>query len=415
MRFSLIIIGNELLNGKIQDLNTHFLASELFQRGFELRTSQLIQDNESEFQTALSAHLANSEIVIITGGLGPTKDDLTKKMLAKFFGLKMTFHQEAYDLVKSHYQRANRTYDKEKSDYHNLPQEFTALYNPQGNAPGIFAQKDEKKIFCLPGVPSEFESMLLEEVFPPLEKISEKKSMRHLIYKTWKLHESQIFNDVCPKLWEELEKYGEVSSLPHLLGVDIAVKIDGIDHHKLQTKQKAIHALMLNSPLKDYIWHIGPETVAEVIINQAKKKNLKIGFAESCTGGLLASKITDISGSSSVFWGSIISYSNEVKINTLNVSPKTLETYGAVSKETALEMAIGAKQELGVDIVVTTTGIAGPGGATDTKPVGTVGIGFATKNRSDSELLYFRGKRTVLKERFATAALFKLLEVINEF
>jgi nicotinamide-nucleotide amidase len=217
---------------------------------------------------------------------------------------------------------------------------------------------------------------------------------------------------MAPQLWDQLESFGEISSLPHPLGVDIGVKIQADSLIALTEKEQKIHSIVKKSKISSSIWHIGAETIEEVIIQKAKEKNLKIGFAESCTGGLLASRITDMPGSSSIFWGSIISYSNEVKINCLDVKEKTLREFGAVSKETAFEMAIGARQKLSVDIAVSTTGIAGPGGATPGKPVGTVGIAVSTKSKTVSEMYHYNGNRTSLKYSFSQAALFQMLDAI---
>lgn len=414
MNIDLIIIGNELLNGKIQDLNTHFLANELHYNGHQLRKVHIIADREEHFNEALSAGLKHSDVIITTGGLGPTRDDLTKTMLADFFKKEMSFHQDAYATTLSQYKRGGREYNKEKIDYHNLPKEFMPIYNPIGYAPGILIEDAGKKIIATPGVPHEFQAMIREEVIPKCIGKS-KQLFKHVIVKTWKLPEAKIFHTIVPELWEKLEAFGEVSSLPHKLGVDIAVKINAANVSELQQIEAKVLSQIKQTQLKDYIWHIGPESLEEVIVHEAKKKGITIGFAESCTGGLCASRITDVSGSSSVFWGSVISYANEVKESSLRVSKDTLKQFGAVSKETALEMSIGARKHLAVDIAIATTGIAGPGGATEGKPVGTVGIGFSTKFHSDSELLNFKGNRASLKFTFSQAALMKLLETIKNF
>ncbi|MFT6631048.1 MAG: nicotinamide-nucleotide amidase [Bacteriovoracaceae bacterium] len=414
MKVDLIIIGNELLNGKIQDLNTHFLAKELHKNGHTLRKVHIIADHKNDFNEAIETALSKADVIITSGGLGPTKDDLTKTMLAAHFNKEIKFNQEAYDITISQYQRGKREYNKEASHYHNLPNDFKAIYNPSGYAPGLYFQINDKKIFATPGVPTEFQSMFTEEIEP---KYIEKNDilMKHIIIKTWKLPEAKIFHTIAQGLWEKLEEFGEVSSLPHRLGVDIGVQISANSNEELLEKEKKVLCIFNQSPLKDFIWHIGPELLEELIVKKAKEKGLTIGFAESCTGGLCASRITDVSGSSSVFWGSIVSYANEVKQKSLNVQQETLKIHGAVSEETALEMAIGAREQLEVDIAITTTGIAGPGGGSDLKPVGTVGIGVSTKYKSSSELLYFNGDRKALKHTFSQAALFKLLETIVSY
>lgn len=412
MNFDLIVIGNELLNGKIQDQNTHFLAKIIHEYGHILRKVHIIGDTESEFKDALIAATKSSDIVMTTGGLGPTKDDLTKKMLAQFLKKEIVFNQSALDITKAHYLRGQREFNVEKSDYQNIPKGFSAISNPIGYAPALHYKSDNFQIFSLPGVPSEFQAIIKNEIFKKLI-IRSNIHTKHITIKTWKTPESKIFNTLCPGLWEQLESFGEVSSLPQRLGVNIGVKISADSEVLIEEKENKIIKLIQGTELKDYIWNIGPESIEEIIVKKATAKKLTIGFAESCTGGLCASRITDISGSSAVFWGSIVSYSNEVKQKSLSVSAKTLQSHGAVSKETALEMAIGAKDQLVVDIAVSTTGIAGPGGATPGKPVGTVGIGISSKNGSSSEVHQFLGERVFLKQYFSEAALMKLLEEIN--
>lgn len=418
MTVDLILIGNELLNGKIQDANTRILAKNLFKLGLKLRKVHIIQDDQSSFSHAIKDALGESQLIFTSGGLGPTRDDLTKTMLAHYFKKKIVFHQNAYELAQKHYERSEKIYEKENMFYHELPLEFTPIFNPTGRAPGIFFADEGFKIYCLPGVPSEFAAMLEEIIIPKLieEKLGETKILQEQVtFKTWHIPESQIFNQLCPNLWNDLSQFGEVSSLPHPLSVDIGIIISAQNEHELLTKKDSIIKLVKKSQLTQYIWHIGTQSIEEVIIKEAHTKNLKIGFAESCTGGLCASRITDFSGASHIFWGSIISYANSVKEKTLNVSQETLKNFGAVSLETAKEMAIGAKKRLDADIVITTTGIAGPNGGSLEKPVGTVAIGVASKNRNTSHLYYFKGDRLSLKYKFSQQALFELLKEIRNY
>ena len=408
MKFELIIIGNELLNGKIQDKNIHWFSKYCYEHNYSLTGVQIIGDSRTDFKKALDKAKLTADIIVTTGGLGPTKDDITKSMMAEYFEKEIHHCEEALEITLSHYKRGKKEYKADKLHYPQIPKDFKALYNPTGYAPGLSFEFDQGKyIFNTPGVPSEFKAVVTESITPLLP--STDSFSKHVIIKTWRLPEVTIFTELCPDLWEKLEVYGEVSSLPHLLGVDIGIKINNANE-----EQKIID-LVNTTKLKDYIWHIGSETLEEVIIQKAKEKDIKFGFAESCTGGLCASRITDISGCSSVFWGSIVSYSNEVKMKALNVSSETLENFGAVSLETAKEMAEGAFVNMNLDIAITTTGIAGPGGATEGKPVGTVGIGMATKNKSDSKIHKFNGTREELKFRFSQMALFTLLEQINEY
>ena len=414
MKADLILIGNELLNGKTQDLNTMALAKGLFKIGISLRKVHIIQDGSLEFSTSMDDALINSDAIFISGGLGPTQDDVTKSMLSLYLKKEIVYHEQAYQMALSHYERTNREYKKSDVYYHELPLEFTPIKNPAGYAPGILAEKQNKSIYALPGVPSEFRAML-EQIIIPIINTQSEYIMEQLTFKTYGVSEAKIFNELCPKLWNELESYGEVSSLPHPLSVDIGVTITAQTQKKLQEKKQAIEQLIYHSNLKEYIWHTGKENLEELIVKEAIEKKLTLGFAESCTGGLCASRITDVSGSSSVFYGSIVSYANSVKQKSLQVSEKTLQNFGAVSMETAQEMAQGARSELNVDIAVSITGIAGPGGGSKEKPVGTVGIAIATKKASTSNLHFFSGERLSLKYSFSQIALFKMLEAIRAF
>lgn len=413
MTFDLIIIGNELLKGKIQDINGSFLAKTLNQSHHHLRKIHIISDDEKEMTKALNEAKESSDIIITTGGLGPTKDDITKNVLSNFFNKKLQFSESALKLTQAQYSRGNKEYYQDKHHYHFIPEGFEVVNNPHGYAPGLFYQTKDLKIFSCPGVPSEFQSMLEAEILPKIE--NSQVILKEVVIRTWKIPEAKIFHHLCPELWDDLSKFGEVSSLPHYFGVDIGVSIQAQSTEEIDKIEKEIIEHTLQTELASYIWSTGTEAIEEVIVKKAIEKKLTIGFSESCTGGLCASRITDVSGSSAVFWGSVVSYANEVKMKSLNVSKEILKNHGAVSSETAFEMAQGAREHLAVDIAVSTTGIAGPGGGSPEKPVGTVGIGISTKDSTSSEIYQFRGNRKVLKRRFSDQALVTLLEAINSY
>lgn len=412
-----IVIGNELLNGKISDRNTQELAKILNSNHLTLNQVKIIGDNKDQFNQALKDSLISSNIVITSGGLGPTKDDLTKKMLGDYFNRPLQESSDALTLAQEIYTRRGREYDKMILPYHILPVDFISLNNPIGFAPGLFYKDQEKLIFSTPGVPSEFKSMVDQVIVPIIEKsFKREKNISQFTVRTWKVPESKIFsNEIDNTLWEKLSQFGEVSSLPHNFGVDIGVALEGSEF-EINQKRRSLTSLITNSPISSYVWQFGNLSLSELIVKEATTKNLTIGFAESCTGGLCASMITDISGASKVFYGSVISYSNSVKIKSLQVKEETLTSYGAVSEQTALEMAMGAKAHLEVDIAISTTGIAGPLGGSKDKPVGTVGIGFSTSKESlsMSKIYHFQGTREVLKQRFANKALITLLELIRK-
>ncbi|MEX0798232.1 MAG: nicotinamide-nucleotide amidohydrolase family protein [Bacteriovoracaceae bacterium] len=415
MKIQLITIGNELLNGKIQDRNAYWLARFCHEHDLDLIKNDIIPDNEYAFMKAFKGAWQDADLVVTSGGLGPTKDDLTKGMLARFFDKNLVESKQALEVTKKNYAKSKREYNPELQ-YSKIPEGFTAVYNKAGYAPGLFYQENRKMAAALPGVPVEFKTMFMEEILKKLKESFPKSShiKKHVIVKTWRAPEAKIFNSLCPGLWEDLERFGEVSSLPNPLGVDIGVSITASDQPELEMREQSVRDAVLNSALKDFIWHIGKESLEEVIVKKALEKNMTLGFAESCTGGLCASRITDIPGSSRVFAGSVVAYSNRVKEKILNVNASTLEKYGAVSSETAWEMAQGARSVLEADLVVTTTGVAGPGGGSAEKPVGTVGVGYSSQRDCAGNLHHFpEMDREDLKRIFSQIALITLLEQVE--
>ncbi len=415
MNIQLIIIADEILIGKTKDLNTHTLAKYLRKSSFQLKKVHIIADDELSIKETLSFIHKSGDIAIISGGLGPTQDDKTKNSITSYLNSSLTQNSEALEIVLKQYSRGEREYNTTTHHYHLFPQAAQPLYNPTGFAPGIFHGKN-KILFALPGVPHEFESMLNQSVDPILAQYQSQVFNKYLVCKTYGLAESKIFSEFSPTLWKDLEQHAKVSSLPFMGGVDIALTLTANNENELINKENKIREILTKSAIAENILHIGKDlSIEELIIYEAKNKNLKIGSAESCTGGLVASRLTDISGSSSCFWGSVVSYSNDIKINQLNVSETTLMNEGAVSLNTAKEMAMGLLKNLKLDIAVSTTGIAGPNGGSVDKPVGTVCVGIASKDKSYSKIYKFSGNRDLLKLRFSEIALVNLLLEIRSF
>lgn len=410
-KISQIIIGDELLNAKINDLNLQILAKQIYPLGFDFRKCTVLGDKFDQVIKEIQNQAKENDFLIITGGLGPTKDDLTKSIVAQTIGAKLEENEEALALAIEQYQRFGREYNKESGQYHMLPSGTTPLANPTGMAPGIHGKIGNCQFFCTPGVPRECEAMIRESVLPII-KGQAGEAHELFVARTHSIPEETIFFKLCPGLWERLEKYGKVSSLPIISGVDITINLKEEFHN--EEARAEIRAIIESTPLKDNIWTYGLRSIEEVIVEEATAKNLTIGFAESCTGGLASSTITDVSGSSNIFLGSVVSYANSVKENIIHVSNETLKEFGAVSIQTAKEMALGARKSLAVDIAISFTGIAGPGGGTTEKPVGTVCIGVATKDSASSERYEFRGNRKRLKNKFCQQGLILLLNAIRK-
>ncbi len=416
MNLELIIVGNELLQGKIADKNGPWLAHFIQSKNISLSRLSIIKDSENELHLALQKALQSNKIVLISGGLGPTEDDLTKRALASFFSLPLHKSQQALEISVQNYQRQKREYNPKQSFYHHIPQGFQALDNPTGFAPGLHYEFGEKLIFALPGVPHEFESMFEQNIYPHLllPKVRKDKFKEIVTIRTVGIAEERIFKTLRPSLWEELSSFGQLSSLPQNQSVDLSLLIESSTQKELQEIKEEIHDFILTTELKEYIWQLENISLEETIVNRAKEKKLTFSFAESCTGGLNASRITDIPGSSAVFMGSAVTYSNEAKMKTLGVKESTLKEFGAVSTQTAQEMANGALKLFDCDIAIATTGIAGPGGGSEEKPVGTIGIALATKKgQQESSIYQFNGSRLLLKSRFSQKALFTLLKILD--
>lgn len=416
MKIGLLIIGSEILDGKISDLNGRFLTDFLKEYHLELHTTQIVRDHEEEILRGLKSLFEICNLVITSGGIGPTKDDLTKACIGKFFNRPLLFSQQSFDVADENYRRLNRPYPGKDHPYSFLPQGFESLSNSSGFAPAFYVAENEHFLFSAPGVPREFKSIMQDHLSTWLKKhITKNEFLTNVIIRTRRLPEEKIFSEVDPQLWEKLETLGEVSSLPIISGVNIGVKIRAQDEAELEAKKEAIFKIIEHSPLRPNVWHFGPEKLEEVIVKKATELKINFGFAESCTGGLCSHRITNVSGSSIPFKGSVICYDTQVKINQLKVPKKTINEFGVVSNETATAMAEGLAKTLNLDFAVATTGIAGPGGGTEENPVGTICIGYYFRGKVDSVRYCFSGNRELLKERFSEAALMGLLEHMEKF
>lgn len=416
LNVSMIVIGDEILNGRTTDLNGSWLSKYLFKKGLNLKSLRFIHDDLLEINKALSDSFNESDIVITSGGIGPTLDDKTKNTLAAYFGKKINERADVAKIVTENYDRFGRPWAPELNHYHFFPDDFIATNNPRGLAPGIayFVEKEKKLIMAGPGVPREFTEIVDLEFMPLIEKFFPDRFRENYqtVIRTKGVAEEKIFYDLCPTLWSELEEFGKVSSLPHTIGIDIVVSYYG--SAELHNKNMAmIEDKILASKLAPHVWQFGNQAINQMVLDLAINKKFSFAFAESCTGGLVSSRITDLSGSSNAFMGSVVSYANSAKIKILNVDESIIEKFGAVSTEVATQMAIGARAQFNVDFAVSISGIAGPSGGSDQKPAGTVVIGYAAKNISGAKTFLFPGDRIRRKERFADMALLLLLECMN--
>jgi nicotinamide-nucleotide amidase len=412
MKIGFLIIGSEVLDGKITDLNTKILSEHLRLHHQEIQQSIVVRDTPIEIENGLRELFKTHDVIVTSGGLGPTKDDITKETIASFLGKKIVFNSEALKTSTENYQRFNRLFPGKDHTYSYLPEEFFPLSNRMGFAPGFYTKHQNKFLFSAPGVPREFKKMIEDHLFSLIsEKVEKNIFLNHVIFRTKYIPEEKIFGEVDKELWDKLSFYGEVSSLPHLMGVDIGVKVRTSSKEEMTKKVSEIHSLFKNSPLHKNIWGQGTESLEEKIIKLCNQKNIKFGFAESATGGLCSHRITGVSGSSKSFMGSVVCYDEKIKHDILGVKKETLSHHSAVSSETAKELATGLLEKFHLDIALSITGYAGPGGGTPENPVGTVFIGKAKKNKVvEVQKLNLFGDREILKQRFSQVALYTLLE-----
>ena len=402
MRAEIISVGTEILLGDIVNTNTQFLAKELASIGIEVYRQEVVGDNQDRLLGILEEALNRSDMVITTGGLGPTNDDLTKETACKFFNMNLELHQESLKALEEYFFKMERKITESNYKQVYFPKEAIVLQNPNGTAPGAILEKNNKYIVILPGPPREMKPMYLNHVKPYLIKkgdgIIESKVVRVL-----GIGESMA----AEKLKKFIENGVNPTVAPYAKEEDVIFRITA----KSESQKEA---LKLIEPVKNQIEEIlgqdvygeGEETTIEMVVGDLLiKNNLKISTAESCTGGMIASRLVSVPGISDVFLEGAVTYANEAKVRTLNVKEETLKKYGAVSEETAREMAEGMAKRTGSDIAVVTTGIAGPGGGTEEKPVGLVYIGLYYKGEVYVYKNVFNGNRQKVRTKATVTAL----------
>lgn len=370
MKVHLITVGDEILIGQITDTNSGWMARRLNLIGARLTGITSVGDDEAHILYALQQALGQADAVLMTGGLGPTKDDITKKALARFFGVELAFHQPTYERIIRFFEQLGRPTTEAHRQQCYMPANAILLPNRMGTAPGMWFEQQGKAVVSMPGVPYEMEALMEDEVIPRLQKHFPGLPIAHRTILTAGEGESAIAARL-EKLEESLPGHIKLAYLPNLGQVRLRLTGSGPDEAALRLEldhySRLIHKLLGN-----IIFGSEQEQLEAVAGRLLREQGKTLATAESCTGGYLAHLITSVAGSSDYFRGSIVAYSNEVKMKQLGVSPQTLETHGAVSEATVREMAAGAIRALGADVAVSISGIAGPGGGTPEKPVGTI-------------------------------------------
>lgn len=406
MKTTIISIGNELLNGKTVNSNASYIGGRLYDIGIVARQVIAVRDEPESIRESLRQAVDTSEIVIATGGLGPTHDDITMEVVANFFGSKMVLNEAVLQKIEARYRQRGVPMPDSNLKVAMVPQKARLLNNSLGTAPGAHfevpgAEGSKKHVFILPGVPREMRAMMEESVIPFLQEKNTAGQIDVYLYRTTGVAESRLYQ-LTRSLLEAHPAY-EVAFLPKETGTDMQVAVRRNDSEE-SAKFPAFEELLYQAA-GEYIYTRGSEELEEVIGRLLKERGMTISAAESCTGGLLQDKITNIAGSSDYFMGGMVTYSNESKMKQLGVRRESLERYGAVSEVAAKEMAEGVRRVFGTDVALSTTGIAGPGGATPEKPLGLIYIGLATADTVTVQKHILSGDRVMIKRRGAQAAL----------
>lgn len=403
IKAELLTIGDEILYGQIVDTNSQWMSVELGNAGVKVVRKTSVGDEEGEILTAFAEAEKRADIILITGGLGPTSDDLTKPCLAKYFNCEMKIHEEALAEVTEFFASRGRELTEVNRNQALLPVCCEKITNAMGTAPGMWFSRNGKVFISMPGVPHEMKRMMKDIVIPKIKSSFATPFIYHRVVQTIGLGESVLAEKISA--WEQaLPQHWKLAYLPSLGEVKLRLTGIGKSHDDLESE-----ANQLTEKLKDrvgqFIFGYGENPIEVVIGNTLSERKLTLAVAESCTGGYLSHMITSVPGSSSYFLGSMIPYAYEIKMRQLGVKPETLEKYGAVSEPTIVEMANIVRAKFNTDIGVATSGVAGPGGATPDKPVGTVWIAYSDKHQTVTKKLQLSKDRLINIKLASTAVL----------
>lgn len=409
-RAEIITIGDEILFGQIVDTNTQWIGTQLTDIGIRPARKTSVGDNRQDILDAFTQASQRVNVVIVTGGLGPTRDDITKHTFCEYFGTELEINQDALALVTEFFAKRGRAMTEMNIQQAALPKNCTYIPNLWGTAPGMWFEKDGVIYVSLPGVPYEMKSLMEFEILPRLKARFSTHIIQHKQIRTIGIGESFLAEKIST--WEDaLPEHIKLAYLPHFGQVKLRLTGTGTDQAVLD-KQLDDQIALVRPLIEEYVFGYDSDELETVIGTLLMNHNATVGTAESCTGGYVANQITSIPGSSRYYEGSVVSYSNDVKMSVLGVSHETLEAYGAVSEQTAREMAEGARRVLNTTFAISTTGIAGPDGGTPDKPVGTVWIACATPEETFTQLLTLRNNRKINIELTCSYALNLLRKTI---
>lgn len=392
MKVEIITIGEEILIGQIIDTNSAWMAQQLNDIGAKVSRIVTISDEIETIKSALAEAENRADLVLITGGLGPTRDDMTKTALAQYFDCDMQFYPDIAEHIAKLFSRFGKTMTEMNRLQAELPSACEPLQNNQGTAPGMWFEKDTTVFVSMPGVPYEMKAIMSDHVFPRIVERFKTPTILHRTVLTMGMGESWLAERIVE--WEDaLPKEVKLAYLPS--PGRVRLRLSAIGQNMIDLREildKEVEKLV--SLIPDLVFGFDDDKIEKVIGRLLKAKGKTLSTAESCTGGMIAHQITSVSGSSSYFLGSVVSYANEVKMESLGVSEENLKNHGAVSEQVVRQMAEGVRERLHTDYAIATSGIAGPDGGTDEKPVGTVWIAIATPKETISKRYLFGHNRT---------------------
>ncbi len=408
-----ITIGDEILYGQITDTNTQWISSELDKVGIKTVRKTSIGDQEKAILGILAEAESRADIIILTGGLGPTKDDITKKTLCKYFDDVLVQNDHAFAFVKAFFESRGREFTALNQQQAFLPSKATYLFNKMGTAPGMWLEKNGKIFISMPGVPHEMKYLMNAEVIPKLKNFFKTPIIYHQMIRTVGIGES-LLAETIEKWEDELPAHIRLAYLPSFGQVRLRLTAVGDNLEVLKSEVEA-QVSALTPLIPEFIFSFTNENLEEAIGRMLIENGETLAISESCTGGYVSHLISKVAGCSAYFMGSVVSYSYESKVALLGVDNEILQTVGAVSKEVATQMAEGVRKKLGTTYGIATTGIAGPGGGTEEKPVGTIWIAVAGPNKTIATKLQMTPQRETNIQYGSYAVLNLLRKMINNF
>nr|WP_199156574.1 competence/damage-inducible protein A [Pedobacter sp. ASV2] len=412
MLAEIITIGDEILIGQIVDTNSAWMAKQLNLIGVSVKQITSISDDEQHILDALAQAETRADIILITGGLGPTKDDITKLTLAKYFNMGFRNDSESLEIIKSIFKKFNRPMLDVNIKQADVPDGCEVILNKNGTAPCMWFEERGKIFVSMPGVPYEMMYLMDDEILPRIKGRFKLPSIVHKTILTSNIGESFLAKEI-EEIEDSLPKHIKLAYLPKLGQVRLRLSAKGENEDSLKAEIE-VYAKRIIAKVKSYVVIDEDIALEKAILNIMKERKLTLSTAESCTGGYIAHLITQHPGCSSVYWGGAVAYAYELKESVLGVKEATLTKYGAVSEETVIEMAEGALNNFKTDYSIAVSGIAGPDGGTEDKPVGTVWIAVSNKQKTVAKVFNFSNKRLQNIERSAASALTMLLNLLKE-